>query len=43
MLSTPTLQQVYTDALGRKGSAMDTYIKMMRYNLETIVKELRES
>lgn len=31
---------LYTDALGAKGSAADTYIKMIRYNVETIVKAL---
>ncbi len=31
---------LYTDALGPQGSVADTYIKMMRYNIETIVHEL---
>lgn len=34
----PTL---YTDALGKPGSAGETYLKMMRYNVETIVAALR--
>lgn len=34
----PTL---YTDALGPSGSAGETYLKMMRYNVETIVAALR--
>jgi ABC-type Zn uptake system ZnuABC Zn-binding protein ZnuA len=31
---------LYTDALGPPGSDGDTYLKMMRYNVGTIVKEL---
>jgi ABC-type Zn uptake system ZnuABC Zn-binding protein ZnuA len=31
---------LYTDALGPAGSGGDTYLKMMRYNVETIVTEL---
>lgn len=34
----PTL---YTDALGEPGSAGETYLKMMRYNVETIVTALK--
>lgn len=34
----PTL---YTDALGPSGSAGETYLKMMRYNVETIVEALK--
>jgi ABC-type Zn uptake system ZnuABC Zn-binding protein ZnuA len=34
----PTL---YTDALGKPGSAGETYLKMMRYNVEIIVAALR--
>lgn len=33
---------LYTDALGPSGSGGDTYIKMMRYNVTTIVSELRK-
>jgi zinc/manganese transport system substrate-binding protein len=32
---------LYTDALGKPGSAGDSYIKMMRYNVSTIVQALR--
>ncbi len=32
---------LYTDALGPQGSPADTYIKMMRYNIETIVRMLQ--
>jgi zinc/manganese transport system substrate-binding protein len=32
---------LYTDALGKPGSAGDSYIKMMRYNVTTIVQALR--
>lgn len=31
---------LYTDALGQLGSPGDTYLKMMRYNVTTIVKAL---
>lgn len=31
---------LYTDALGQPGSAGDTYLKMMRANVQTLVKEL---
>jgi len=31
---------LYTDALGPLGSDGDTYLKMMRYNVTTIVAEL---
>lgn len=33
---------LYTDALGEPGSAGDTYIKMMRYNVTTIVTALNQ-
>ena len=32
---------LYTDALGKEGSEGDTYIKMMRYNVTTIVNSLK--
>ncbi|MBI3601998.1 MAG: zinc ABC transporter substrate-binding protein [Candidatus Omnitrophica bacterium] len=32
---------LYTDALGSQPSQADTYIKMMRYNIETIVRMLQ--
>jgi zinc/manganese transport system substrate-binding protein len=32
---------LYTDALGKSGSPGETYLKMMRYNIETLVKALR--
>jgi ABC-type Zn uptake system ZnuABC Zn-binding protein ZnuA len=32
---------LYTDALGKPGTAGETYLKMMRYNIETLVKALR--
>jgi zinc/manganese transport system substrate-binding protein len=32
---------LYTDALGEPGSAGDTYIKMMRFNVQQIVEALR--
>ena len=32
---------LYTDALGTKGSAGETYIQMMRYNVDTIVNALQ--
>ena len=32
---------LYTDALGKPGSAGDSYLKMMRYNVSTIVQALR--
>jgi ABC-type Zn uptake system ZnuABC Zn-binding protein ZnuA len=31
---------LYTDALGQPGSTGDTYVKMMRYNIDTIVAAL---
>jgi len=31
---------LYTDALGEPGSAGDTYVKMIRYNVSTIVDAL---
>ncbi len=31
---------LYSDALGREGSQADTYINMIRYNVQTIVAEL---
>lgn len=33
--------ELYSDALGRKGSPAETYIQMMRTNVETIVEALR--
>ncbi len=33
---------LYTDALGPAGSDGDTYLKMMRYNVTTIVRELNK-
>jgi ABC-type Zn uptake system ZnuABC Zn-binding protein ZnuA len=32
---------LYTDARGKPGSAGDSYITMMRYNVSTIVQALR--
>lgn len=32
---------LYSDALGQPGTAADTYLKMMHYNVETLVKALR--
>jgi len=32
---------LYTDALGQPGTAGDTYLKMMRYNIDTIVAALQ--
>ena len=32
---------LYTDALGKPGTAGDTYLKMMRYNIDTIVAALK--
>jgi len=32
---------LYTDALGPSGSAGETYLKLMRYNVETIVEALK--
>jgi len=32
---------LYTDALGHAGTAGDTYLKMMRYNIDTIVAALK--
>jgi len=32
---------LYTDALGQPGTAGDTYLKMMRYNIDTIVAALK--
>jgi zinc/manganese transport system substrate-binding protein len=32
---------LYTDALGRPGTAGETYLKMMRYNIDTIVAALK--
>jgi len=32
---------LYTDALGKPGSAGDSYLKMMRYNIDTIVAALK--
>jgi manganese/zinc/iron transport system substrate-binding protein len=32
--------QLYSDAMGEPGSDADTYIKMMRHNIDTIVKAL---
>jgi zinc/manganese transport system substrate-binding protein len=33
---------LYTDALGANGSPGDTYVKMMRYNVSSIVNSLKE-
>jgi len=33
--------ELYSDALGSPGSKADTYIKMVRYNVETIVSSLK--
>lgn len=35
------VSDLYVDSLGEPGSAGDTYIKMMRYNIDQIVKALR--
>ena len=32
---------LYTDALGKPGTAGETYLKMMRYNVDTIVAALK--
>ncbi len=32
---------LYTDALGKPGTEGDTYIKMMRFNVNTIVSQLK--
>jgi len=32
---------LYTDALGQPGTAGGTYLKMMRYNIDTIVAALK--
>jgi ABC-type Zn uptake system ZnuABC Zn-binding protein ZnuA len=32
---------LYSDALGQPGSAGDTYLNMMRYNVTTLVNTLR--
>jgi zinc/manganese transport system substrate-binding protein len=32
---------LFTDALGKEGSDGDTYVKMMRYNVNTIVSQLK--
>jgi ABC-type Zn uptake system ZnuABC Zn-binding protein ZnuA len=32
---------LFTDALGKEGSDGDTYVKMMRYNVTTIVTQLK--
>ena len=36
----PIAGEIYTDALGLPESAADTYIKMMEYNTNTIVRGL---
>ncbi len=36
----PVKAEVYSDALGKKGSGADTYKKMMRHNVEVLVKGL---
>jgi ABC-type Zn uptake system ZnuABC Zn-binding protein ZnuA len=36
----PLAPPLYTDALGQPGSPGDTYSKMMRYNVTTIVEAL---
>jgi zinc/manganese transport system substrate-binding protein len=33
---------LFTDALGKEGSDGDTYLKMMRYNVNTIVTQLKQ-
>ncbi|HTU19943.1 MAG TPA: zinc ABC transporter substrate-binding protein [Gemmataceae bacterium] len=33
---------LFTDALGKEGSDGDTYVKMMRYNVKTIVTQLKQ-
>jgi ABC-type Zn uptake system ZnuABC Zn-binding protein ZnuA len=33
---------LYTDALGKEGSAGDTYVKMMRHNVTIIVNNLKQ-
>lgn len=33
---------LYTDALGKEGTEGESYIKMMRYNVTTIVTELKQ-
>ena len=33
--------QLYSDALGKSGSSGEDYIKMMKYNVRTIVEALR--
>ena len=35
------VRTLYTDSLGAPGSAGDTYIKMMRYDIEQIVQALK--
>ncbi|MFN7209691.1 MAG: hypothetical protein ACK4P1_04760 [Aggregatilineales bacterium] len=32
---------LFTDALGEPGSEGETYLKMMRYNLRTIIEALK--
>jgi ABC-type Zn uptake system ZnuABC Zn-binding protein ZnuA len=33
---------LYSDALGQPGTAGDTYLKMIRYNVNTMVKALSQ-
>ena len=33
---------LYSDALGQPGTNGDTYLKMMRYNVQTLVKSLSQ-
>ena len=33
---------LYTDALGKEGSDGDTYVKIMRHNVNTIVTQLKQ-
>ncbi|GBF73312.1 metal ABC transporter substrate-binding protein [Paenibacillus sp. 598K] len=37
----PIVGEVYTDSLGKPGEAGDTYVGMMRHNIETIVEGLK--
>ncbi|MFS0727172.1 metal ABC transporter solute-binding protein, Zn/Mn family [Paenibacillus sp. 1P07SE] len=37
----PIVGEVFTDSLGRPGEAGDTYLDMMRYNIETIIEGLK--
>lgn len=37
----PIVGQVFTDSLGKPGEAGDTYVGMMRHNIETIIEGLK--